>query len=185
MARAFSPPCAARAWSLSNKRPSRPATKTRWPWPERICRAPAPPAFPLTPALTPAPASPMKILSHQVHQPPSEGDPRSVALANDANGMAPPLDGAERVDLHFPCFTDSRASSKAYLLHRRRGFRDEIRATGEVLIDQLLQMRRTGFSCAVLRAGVDAADARRQFSLFPGFYQGDALNGQPQLARGA
>src|SRR6218665_2942133 len=51
MARASSPPCAARAWSLSNKRPSRPATRTRWPWPERIWRAPAPPAFPLTPAL--------------------------------------------------------------------------------------------------------------------------------------
>src|SRR6218665_210014 len=151
MARASSPPCAARAWSLSNKRPSRPATKTRWPWPERIWRAPAPPAFPLTPALTSAPASPMKILSHQDHQPPAEGDPRSVPLATDANARALPLDGVERVDLHFPSFPDGRAFSQAYLLRRRRGFRGEIRATGEVLIDQLLQMRRTGFSCAVLR----------------------------------
>src|SRR6218665_3002080 len=152
MARAFSPPCAARAWSLSNKRPSRPATKTRYPrphtifhpppptprcpWPEHIWPPPAPPASPLTPALTSAPASPMKILSHQDHQPPAEGDPRSVALANDANALALPLDGVERVDLHFPSFTDGRAFSQAYLLRRRRGFRGEIRATGEVLIDQ-------------------------------------------------
>src|SRR6218665_363154 len=114
MARAFSPPCAARAWSLSNKRPSRPATKTRWPWPESTWRAPAPPALPLTPALTPAPASRMKILSPQAPQPPAEGDPRSVALANDANALALPLDGVERVDLHFPCFTDGRAFSQAY-----------------------------------------------------------------------
>src|SRR6218665_2762501 len=123
MARASSPPCAARAWSLSNKRPSRPATKTRWPWPERIWRAPAPPAFPLTPALTSAPASPMKILSHQEQQPPAEGDPRSVALAKYVRPRVLPLDGVERVDLLAPSFTDGRAYSQAYLLRRGRGFR--------------------------------------------------------------
>jgi len=51
-----------------------------------------------------------------------------------------------------------------------------------VLIDQLVQMQRTGFSSAVLREGVDAADAQRQFERFPGFYQGDAVNPQPLFA---
>jgi len=48
-----------------------------------------------------------------------------------------------------------------------------------------VQMQRTGFSSAVLREGVDAADAQRQFALFPGFYQGDAVQPQPHFAKAA
>ena len=124
----------------------------------------------------------LKLLSAQDHQPPAEGDTRTVALPNDADAMAHTLDGVERVDLHFPHFTDGRAFSQAFLLRRRRGFKGEIRATGDVLIDQLVQMQRTGFSSAVLREGVDAADAQRQFERFPGFYQADAVNPQPLFA---
>ncbi|MBP3981568.1 DUF934 domain-containing protein [Acidovorax sp. JG5] len=123
----------------------------------------------------------MKLLAAQDHQPPAEGDARTVALPNDADAMALPLDNVDRVDLHFPNFTDGRAFSQAFLLRRRRGFAGDIRATGDVLIDQLVQMQRTGFSSAVLREGVDVADAQRQFELFPGFYQGDAVNPQPHF----
>ena len=123
----------------------------------------------------------MKILASQDHQPPAEGDTRAVALANDADALALPLDGVERVDLHFPKFTDGRAFSQAFLLRRRRGYQGDIRATGDVLIDQLVQMQRTGFSSAVLREGVDAADAQRQFDRFPAFYQGDAVNTLPHF----
>ena len=124
----------------------------------------------------------LKLISAQDHQPPAEGDTRTVALPNDADAMALTLDGVERVDLHFPHFTDGRAFSQAFLLRRRRGFAGDIRATGDVLIDQLVQMQRTGFSSAVLREGVDPADAQRQFEMFPGFYQGDAVNPQPLFA---
>ena len=123
----------------------------------------------------------MKILASQDHQPPAEGDNRAVALANDADALALPLDGVERVDLHFPNFTDGRAFSQAFLLRRRRGYQGDIRATGDVLVDQLVQMQRTGFSSAVLREGVDAADAQRQFDRFPAFYQGDSVNTLPQF----
>ena len=123
----------------------------------------------------------MKILASQDHQPPAEGDTRAVALANDADALALPLDGVERVDLHFPNFTDGRAFSQAFLLRRRRGYQGDIRATGDVLVDQLVQMQRTGFSSAVLREGVDAADAQRQFDRFPAFYQGDAVNTLPHF----
>ena len=123
----------------------------------------------------------LKLISAQDHQPPAEGDTRTVALPNDADAMALPLGGVERVDLHFPNFTDGRAFSQAFLLRRRRGYQGDIRATGDVLIDQLVQMQRTGFSSAVLREGVDAADAQRQFDRFPAFYQGDAVNTLPHF----
>ncbi|SEQ29497.1 DUF934 domain-containing protein [Giesbergeria anulus] len=120
-----------------------------------------------------------QILASASHTPPAEGDTSAVALPNDADALALPLDGVTRIDLHFPAFTDGRAFSQAYLLRRRRGFSGEIRATGDVLIDQLVQMQRTGFSSAVLKEGVDAADAQRQFARFQGFYQADAVQAKP------
>ena len=123
-----------------------------------------------------------QILASASHTPPAEGDTSAVALPNDADALALPLDGVTRIDLHFPAFTDGRAFSQAYLLRRRRGFTGEIRATGDVLIDQLVQMQRTGFSSAVLKEGVDAADAQRQFARFQGFYQADAVQAKPIFA---
>lgn len=88
-----------------------------------------------------------------------------------------------RIDLHFPKFTDGRAYSQAFLLRRRLGFTGEIRATGDVLIDQLVQMERTGFDVAVLREDQNIDFAQRQFDRYRGFYQGDAVTVQPVFAR--
>ncbi|AMM26451.1 DUF934 domain-containing protein [Variovorax sp. PAMC 28711] len=112
------------------------------------------------------------------------GDPKVLQLGNDADPLAIEncLQDVERIDLHFPKFTDGRAYSQAFLLRRRLGFQGDIRATGDVLIDQLVQMERTGFSSAVLKEGVDAADAQRQFDRFPRFYQGDAVQTAPHFA---
>ena len=125
----------------------------------------------------------LKILAAQDHQPPAEGDARTVALPNDADAMALPLDNVERVDLHFPNFTDGRAFSQAFLLRRRRGFAGDIRATGDVLIDQLVQMARSGFTSAVLAEGQNPEAAERQFARYRAFYQGDALEPRPLFAR--
>ena len=124
----------------------------------------------------------MKILAHTDYQSPAESGNGVLVLANDVNALDVNLDGITQVDLQFPAFTDGRAFTQAYLLRRRRGFTGDIRATGDVLIDQLVQMQRTGFSSAVLRAGVDQADAQRQFERFGGFYQADAIHHQPHFA---
>lgn len=106
-----------------------------------------------------------------------------LVLANDADPMEVSLEGVDRIELHFPKFTDGRAFSQAYLLRRRRKFAGDIRATGDVLVDQLVQMYRTGFSSAVLKEGKDAAEAERQFARYPEFYQADARVAQPHFAR--
>jgi len=125
----------------------------------------------------------MKILSFQEHLPGT--DASIISLANDADPRAVSLDGVKRIDLHFPKFTDGRAYSQAFLLRRRLGFQGEIRATGDVLIDQLVAMARTGFDIAVLREGLDASAAQRQFDRFPAFYQGSAIDTQPLFAKAA
>lgn len=124
----------------------------------------------------------LNILSAEEHV--DDGDPKVLQLANDADPLAIEvcLADIERIDLHFPKFTDGSAYSQAFLLRRRLGFTGDIRATGDVLIDQLVQMERTGFSSAVLKEGVDATDAQRQFDRFAEFYQGDAVKTAPHFA---
>lgn len=49
------------------------------------------------------------------------------------------------VALAFPAFNDGRSFSKAELLRSRHGFTGTVRATGQVLVDQLPHMLRVGF----------------------------------------
>jgi uncharacterized protein (DUF934 family) len=114
-----------------------------------------------------------------------DDDEAVVSLANDEDPLTlkDQVDRVGRIELYFPHFTDGRAYSQAYLLRRRLGFKGDLRATGDVLIDQLVQMERTGFSSAVLKEGVDPADAQRQFERFPAFYQSDVANETPVLRR--
>ncbi len=125
----------------------------------------------------------MKIISSHQHQ--VVESPTVITLTNDTDPRTLDLNGIKRIDLQFPKFTDGRAYSQAFLLRRRLGFAGELRATGDVLIDQLVQMQRTGFDVAVLREGVDASAAQRQFERFAGFYQGSAVNTQPPFAKAA
>nr|WP_292898638.1 DUF934 domain-containing protein [Nitratireductor sp.] len=60
--------------------------------------------------------------------------------------LLPYLERLPLVALAFPAFNDGRSYSKAELLRARHGYRGEIRATGDVLIDQVAHMFRVGFS---------------------------------------
>ena len=114
-----------------------------------------------------------------------DADIKEIEIAGDVNPRDVSLDGVDRVNLHFPKFTDGRAYSQAFLLRRRLKFEGEIRAHGDVLIDQLVQMQRAGFDSAVLRADQDVALAPRQFDRFGSYYQGDAVEVAPHFSRAA
>ncbi len=123
----------------------------------------------------------MKIITTQEHQ--ASNKVNTLELANDVDPRTLDLNGITRIDLQFPAFTDGRAYSQAFLLRRRLRFAGELRATGDVLIDQLVQMQRTGFDVAVLAEGVDASAAQRQLQRYAGFYQGSAVDTQPLFAK--
>ncbi|WP_213360916.1 DUF934 domain-containing protein [Brachymonas denitrificans] len=126
---------------------------------------------------TPAPLS---LIRAQNYQPETAG---RLILNNDQDALQADLAGISVVELQFPAHTDGRAYSQAQLLRRRRGFAGTLRATGEVLIDQLPQMQRCGFDQAVLRADQNAAHGQRLLALFAqGYYQGDALHPQPRFS---
>jgi len=127
----------------------------------------------------------MKLIAADAHstRAGAEGGTKVLTLANDIDPRSVSLDGVTRIDLNFPKFTDGRAYSQAFLLRRRLGFTGEIRATGDVLIDQLVQMERTGFDVAVLRADQNLEFAQAQFDRYRGFYQGDAVTVKPHFVR--
>ena len=104
-----------------------------------------------------------------------------LTLTNDADPLGLDVQGVDRIDLHFPKFNDGRAFTQAFLLRRRLGFTGDIRATGDVLIDQLQQMQRSGFSQAVLRADQNLDHGRALLERYADFYQGDVRN-RPRFA---
>ena len=125
----------------------------------------------------------MNIISAQEHQ--AVASPTVITLPNDVDPRTLHLDGVTRIDLQFPKFTDGRAYSQAFLLRRRLGFAGELRATGDVLIDQLVQMQRSGFTSVVLRDDQNAEHGKKLLSHYPSFYQGDAVHPQPHFAKEA
>jgi uncharacterized protein (DUF934 family) len=66
-----------------------------------------------------------------------------IKPADDVTALLPYFDRIALVALTFPAFNDGRGFSQSSLL-RRLGFGDEVRAVGDVLIDQIPLMIRCG-----------------------------------------
>ena len=97
--------------------------------------------------------------------------PTGVIWPNDRKvaELAAYLDWIAVVALVFPNFRDGRAYSQARLLRERYQFRGELRATGQVLRDQLLFLHRAGFDAFEVTKDADAAafaEAVRRYSVF-------------------
>lgn len=127
------------------------------------------------------------IAAHAINTPANSlNDAKNILkIANDSDVAAhsQALANADVVELNFPAFTDGRAFSQATQLRKRLGYKGDVRATGDVLIDQLVQMQRSGFSSAVLRADQSAEHAAKLLTHYKDFYQGDVAN-QPAFAAG-
>ena len=86
-----------------------------------------------------------------------------VWLASDESPVAleKDLDRLALVACDFPAFSDGRAFSYARLLRERYGYSGEIRAIGEVYLEQLPFMVRSGFSAFDLKDEDDPAEIER------------------------
>ncbi|WP_419908639.1 DUF934 domain-containing protein [Hoeflea sp.] len=67
-----------------------------------------------------------------------------VSPADDVRTLEPHLGKLALIAVTFPAFSDGRAYSQASLLRSRLGYTGELRATGDVLIDQIPLMQRCG-----------------------------------------
>lgn len=75
------------------------------------------------------------------------GNATSVVLEPDSRleGLLPHLNRLERITIRFPKFNDGRGYSLAARLRVHHGYAGRLRATGEVLTDQIQHFFRTGF----------------------------------------
>ena len=80
----------------------------------------------------------------------------------------------------FPVFRDGRGYSTAALLRDRFGWSGELRAIGDVLIDQLLPMSRVGFDAFALRNDQAVDTALAQFGSVAHQFQDDWRSGRSQ-----
>lgn len=138
--------------------------------------------------LTPAPDSLLTLLQwHAVRASWPQGTSVAVALSNDdeVEDLQCDLPRLSMVVLNFPKWVDGRAYSQARLLRSRYRFEGEIRATGEVLVDMLPLLQRTGFDAVVMRPDQSIEAARRALRFFPEHYQGDAIDNHPVFNRDA
>jgi uncharacterized protein (DUF934 family) len=107
----------------------------------------------------------------------------TVANTTDIETLAPDLPRLALVVLHFPKWVDGRAYSQARLLRARYRFAGEVRASGDVLVDMVPLLARTGFDAAQLRPDQKIEVAERALGFFAGHYQGDTRQPLPAFAR--
>lgn len=94
-----------------------------------------------------------------------------LAPTDDPATLKPFLDSLPLIAVEFPKFTDGRGYSIAALL-RRYGYRGDLRAVGDVLVDQVFFLKRVGFTSFALRADQDRDAARRALARYSDSYQG-------------
>lgn len=80
-------------------------------------------------------------------------------------------------------FADGRIFSIGTLLRTRYGFKNELRAFGDVLRDQLYFLKRSGFTSFVVRKDRSAQDAIASLNDFSKPYQGAVDEPQPVFKR--
>ena len=87
------------------------------------------------------------------------------------------------IAIHVERFADGRIFSLGTLLRSRYGFKNELRAFGDVLKDQLFFLKRSGFTSFLIRADRSAENALASLHDFSQPYQGAVDEPQPVFKR--
>lgn len=105
-----------------------------------------------------------------------------IEPGEDARDLLPLLDRISLVEVAFPAFGDGRGYSTAQIL-REAGYTGELRAAGDVLVDQIAYMRRCGFDSFAPDAPIDETVMERALSRYGEVYQATSDARQPIWAK--
>ncbi len=105
-----------------------------------------------------------------------------IEPGDDARELVPHLERLALVEVNFPAFGDGRGYSSARIL-REAGYDGELRAVGDVLVDQLAYMRRCGFDAFEPDQQFDMDDVQAAFDRWPDVYQKAADTRTPIWAK--
>jgi uncharacterized protein (DUF934 family) len=101
-----------------------------------------------------------------------------IEPGDDARLLIPHLGQLALVEVTFPAFRDGRGYSAARIL-REAGFTGEMRAAGDVLVDQVPLMRRCGFDSFAPRVALDPVVVNASLTRYDQVYQGAADDAVP------
>lgn len=101
-----------------------------------------------------------------------------IEPGEDARLLLPFLDQIALIEVNFPAYGDGRGYSAARVL-REAGYAGELRAIGDVLIDQLSHMRRCGVDAFAPELVLNKDDAKTAFDRWPEVYQPTTDGRQP------
>ncbi len=96
----------------------------------------------------------------------------------DARALIPFLDRLKLIEVAFPKFRDGRGYSSARIL-REAGYTGELRAQGDVLVDQIAYMKRCGFDTFAPEKALNPADVEAALARWPEHYQAAADGAVP------
>lgn len=88
----------------------------------------------------------------------------------DARLLIPHLDRLALIEIAFPSFRDGRGYSSARIL-REAGYTGELRAQGDVLVDQVAFMRRCGFDSFAPQTPLNEDALAASLTRYPDVYQ--------------
>lgn len=106
-----------------------------------------------------------------------------LSPSDDLSAVAIHFNQWPLIAIDFPKFTDGRGYSIAWRLRNHYKYGGELRAIGNVLVDQLFFMLRVGFDTLALDPNVVVATAERNLAPFPDTYQGSTDNPVPLFRR--
>lgn len=101
----------------------------------------------------------------------------------DLTSIEPDLNIFPIIAVHVERFADGRIFSLGTLLRTRYGFKNELRAMGDVLRDQLFFLKRSGFDSFLMRADRSADEALASLKDFTAPYQGAVDEPKPIFTR--
>jgi uncharacterized protein (DUF934 family) len=93
-----------------------------------------------------------------------------IEPGEDVRALLPHLEQLNLIEVNFPAFGDGRGFSSAQIL-REAGYAGELRATGDVLVDQFIFLRRCGFDSFAPNRPLNLGDVKAAEGFFPEFYQ--------------
>lgn len=97
---------------------------------------------------------------------------------DDARALIPFLDRLQLIEVAFPKYRDGRGYSSGRIL-REAGYKGELRAQGDVLVDQIAFMRRCGFDSFSPESSLDPQAVERALAIYDHVYQGAADSAVP------
>jgi len=93
-----------------------------------------------------------------------------IEAGEDARQLLPYLDRLSLIEVSFPVFGDGRGYSSAQIL-RESGYSGELRASGDVLVDQVAYMRRCGFDAFAPDSPINPKHMEEALSRYEHVYQ--------------